>query len=77
MVYNTQNYWGFGLLPSSGILENTKFRKLDLRTETDPVSETSCSLEYQTMEKVSKSSNSVRICMVWTSHHFRYVESIT
>jgi hypothetical protein len=30
MVYNTQNYWVFGLLPSSGILENTTFRKLDL-----------------------------------------------
>jgi hypothetical protein len=29
MVYNTQNYWVFGLFPSSGILENT-FRKLDL-----------------------------------------------
>jgi hypothetical protein len=29
------------------------------RTETDPVSETSCSLEYQTMEKVQKPSNSV------------------
>jgi hypothetical protein len=26
--------------------------------ETDPVSETSCSLEYQTMEKVQKPSNS-------------------
>jgi hypothetical protein len=24
MVYNTQNYWVFGLLPSSGILENIK-----------------------------------------------------
>jgi hypothetical protein len=31
---------------------------LHLRTETDPVSETSCSLEYQTMEKVQKPSNS-------------------
>jgi hypothetical protein len=30
MVYNTQNYWGFGLIPSSGILENTTFRKLNL-----------------------------------------------
>jgi hypothetical protein len=30
MVYNTQNYWLFGLFPSSGILENTTFRKLDL-----------------------------------------------
>jgi hypothetical protein len=24
MVYNTQNYWVFGLFPSSGILENRK-----------------------------------------------------
>jgi hypothetical protein len=69
MVYNTQTYWVLGLVPSSGILENTTFRKLDLfpaqlsrcllphrhmRTETEPVSETSCSLEYQTMEKVQK-----------------------
>jgi hypothetical protein len=33
MVYNTENYWVFGLFPSSGILENTKettFRKQDL-----------------------------------------------
>jgi hypothetical protein len=30
MMYNTQNYWVFGLCPSSGILENTTFRKLDL-----------------------------------------------
>jgi hypothetical protein len=32
MVYNTQNYWGFGLLPSSGVLgsRNTTFRKADL-----------------------------------------------
>jgi hypothetical protein len=30
IVYNTQNYWVFGLFPSSGILENTTFRKLDL-----------------------------------------------
>jgi hypothetical protein len=27
MVYNTQNYWVSGLFPSSGILENTTFRK--------------------------------------------------
>jgi hypothetical protein len=25
MVYNTQNYWVFGLFPSSGILENMRF----------------------------------------------------
>jgi hypothetical protein len=30
VVYNTQNYWVFGLFPSSCILENTTFRKLDL-----------------------------------------------
>jgi hypothetical protein len=30
MVYNTQNYWVSGLFPSSGILENMTFRKLDL-----------------------------------------------
>jgi hypothetical protein len=33
MVYNTQDYWVFGIFPS-GFLENrgkkTKFRKLDL-----------------------------------------------
>jgi hypothetical protein len=31
---------------------------LHLRTETDPVAETSCSPEYQTMEKVQNPSNS-------------------
>jgi hypothetical protein len=32
MVYNIQNYWVFGLCPSSGILEteNTAFRKMEL-----------------------------------------------
>jgi hypothetical protein len=30
MVYNAQNYWVFGLFPSSDILENSTFRKLDL-----------------------------------------------
>jgi hypothetical protein len=28
MVYDTQDYWAFGLHPSSGILTNTTFRKL-------------------------------------------------
>jgi hypothetical protein len=32
---------------------------LQLRTETDPVSETSCSLKYQTMEEVQTPNNSV------------------
>jgi hypothetical protein len=31
-----------------------------VRTETDPVTETLCSLEYQTMDKVGKSSTSER-----------------
>jgi hypothetical protein len=38
MVYNTQDYWGFGLCLSSGILEtkkNTTFRKLDLFPSSD------------------------------------------
>jgi hypothetical protein len=30
MMYNTQNYWVFGLFQSSGILEKTTFRILDL-----------------------------------------------
>jgi hypothetical protein len=32
MVYNTQNYWVFGIFPVSGILDNRKetFLKLDL-----------------------------------------------
>jgi hypothetical protein len=78
MVYNTKKYWFFLLFPSSGILENTTFEissfqgaqlsrcllpHLQLRTETDPVSETSCSLEYQTMEKFQTSSNSVNFGM--------------
>jgi hypothetical protein len=38
MVYHTQNYWVFGLCPSSGILGTIKH---DV-SERDPVSETSC-----------------------------------
>jgi hypothetical protein len=30
MVYNTRDYWVFGLHPSCGILKNTTFRKLNL-----------------------------------------------
>jgi hypothetical protein len=40
MVDDTQNYWGFGIFPSSGILGN---RGHDI-PETDPVSKTSCPL---------------------------------
>jgi hypothetical protein len=66
----------FLLFPSSGILENTTFRKLDLFPssgeggweETDPISETLCSLEHQTMEKVQKPTNSV--CYTPSSESF-------
>jgi hypothetical protein len=37
---------------------------LYLRTETDPVSETLCSLEYRTMGEVEKPSNSQRILVL-------------
>jgi hypothetical protein len=30
MVYNTLDYWVFGLFPLSGILKNTTFWKLNL-----------------------------------------------
>jgi hypothetical protein len=43
---------------------------LHLRTEEDPVSETLCSLEYQTMEKVHTPSNSV--CYTPSSEPFRF-----
>jgi hypothetical protein len=43
-----------------GPLERANLNHFYLRTETDPVSETSCFLEYRTMEKVQKNSmNSV------------------
>jgi hypothetical protein len=69
----------FGLRPSSRILKNPTFRKLDLvtevrpfyqtqqsrcfsppylKTEAGPVSETLCSLEYRTTDKVKNASNS-------------------
>jgi hypothetical protein len=43
MVYNTQNYYVFGLCPSSGILENRKHNV----SETDQVSETLCFLVFR------------------------------
>jgi hypothetical protein len=35
VINNTQNYCFFLLFPSSGILENTTFRKLDLFPSSD------------------------------------------
>jgi hypothetical protein len=40
-----------------------------LRTETDPVSETLCSLEYRKMDRVQKLSNSE--CYMSSSERFR------
>jgi hypothetical protein len=46
MVYNTQNYWVFGLFPSSSILEN---RKHDV-SETGSVSVLWCCGEEKTSQ---------------------------
>jgi hypothetical protein len=77
MNYDTRDYWGFGLCPSSGILKNAKEHKVSerypvLNTETGFVSETSCSLlflEYQTMDKVQKLS--IYGCYTPSSEPFR------
>jgi hypothetical protein len=47
------------LNPSGAQLSRCLLPHLHLMTETDPVSEMSCSLEYQTMEKVQNPYNSV------------------
>jgi hypothetical protein len=46
MAYHTQNYWVFGLFPSSSILGT---REHDVY-ETDPVSETSCSIVHRILD---------------------------
>jgi hypothetical protein len=59
MVYNTENYWVFERRPSSGI--QSRCLPSHLKTETDTVSETSCSLVSRISEdgqKVQKPSNS-------------------
>jgi hypothetical protein len=58
MMCDTQNYWTSGICPSSGIPKNTT--PLSPRTETDPVSETFCSLKYRKMKKVQKHCNPER-----------------
>jgi hypothetical protein len=55
MAYNTQNYWVSGLCPSPGILDT---RKHNL-SETGSVSVLRIwNLEFWTMDKFQKSSNS-------------------
>jgi hypothetical protein len=55
MVYNIQNYWVFGLCPSSGIPKNREHNFSE--TESVPVSETLCSLILRTTDRVQESSN--------------------
>jgi hypothetical protein len=63
--------------PDSKELEdkNTTFLKLDLRTETDPVSETSCSLTSNSLEsgRWTKSENPLILCAI--HHHKNPIES--
>jgi hypothetical protein len=47
MVYNVRDYWVSGLCPSSGILRNTTFPKLDMSPKC-------CALEYSTADKIKK-----------------------
>jgi hypothetical protein len=67
-VYDTRDYWVFGLCPTSCIPRNTKEPRFwktgvsvlgwrggrHLRTEKDPVSAALCSLQYRPMGKVQK-----------------------
>jgi hypothetical protein len=84
VVYNTENYWVFGLCPSSGILKTRKtqgfgnwtcflpqvrdgetptllgpLERAGEKTETDPVSETLCSLVLRIPYEWTKSKNPV------------------
>jgi hypothetical protein len=70
--FKNQDYWVFGLCQSSGVLKNIREHNVSeagsvsvliwggeryLMTETDPISETLCSLEYRTMDKGWNSRN--------------------
>jgi hypothetical protein len=44
MVYTTWDYWVPGLSPSSGILKNTMFRKLDLFPSSGEGMQDTCSV---------------------------------
>jgi hypothetical protein len=55
MVYNTQNYWVFGLCPSSGILETRKHNSI-LKGSDDGVSHSDL-LGFWTLSMVQYSRN--------------------
>jgi hypothetical protein len=46
MLYNTRDYWGFGLCPSSRIPKNTTFRELGLKPELSSITGPVIELRY-------------------------------
>jgi hypothetical protein len=56
ILKNTKKQW-LGLDTSNGPNKQMCLLPPNMRTETDQVSETFCSLEYRTMTKVQKPSN--------------------
>jgi hypothetical protein len=61
MVHNTQNYWVFGLFPSSDVLGTRRFGNWICFRPQVKVGE-------KTMEKVQKPSNSVNFIFVYAMH---------
>jgi hypothetical protein len=60
--------------------QNRCLQSPHLRTETNPVSETLCSLvflEYRTMDKIQKSINPYSTCLFLIGHWFRKALLIT
>jgi hypothetical protein len=81
-IWRNTTFRKLDLFPSSGKKTPTQLGPLEranvnhcllppfyLRTETDPVSETSCSFKYRTMDKVHKPRNS--LCYSPSSQPFR------
>jgi hypothetical protein len=80
MVYNTQNYWVFGLFPSSGILETRKQRCfgnwicLRLQVKGEKISSQLGSLERPNFNPVHKVNNCINIPL---SQTFRsYIQNL-
>jgi hypothetical protein len=64
MVYETQNYWVSGLCPLSGILNTRKHNRWENRKTPAPLGPLERAnfllLEFRTMDKIQKTSNSGR-----------------
>jgi hypothetical protein len=71
MVYNTQNYWVFGLCPSSGILETRKHNV----SETGYVSETLCCLVSRIPDNRQSQKPVILINMNF-AHYFSVIKQI-